>query len=371
MNNRYFRYLMKSFWSTTTVYITMFGLFLIIIPFVIDSFCGLLFGGTIGHSPYMIVMGPCIIFLSGLLPLLIHNRYFSKNRSDIILSMPMNRKQAFITEGVFGLCLLSALIVMGYVLGHLLCLLLANGHPVFGNNQSSLIGLALLYLAAVITYLSSTFAVSVSNNGFQAVFMIMLVNTLPGLLNVLVRYPSEEYWMLNGSINWFSQVEVFENTMVGVISNTNRGSTVGQALIALFFQLLFWGGMVVVALFEFKKMKSEHLGTVISERFGAVNSLTFITLLCFAAFTEFTVDNIIAREGWKYAYLDLIFAFAYFLLSLFYFIFVFIVRRKAKMRKDDWVRFAIAIGGGIVLGAAMFGIIRAVSPDPYYYLALL
>ena len=88
---------MKSFWSIATVYITLFAVFLIIIPFVIDVFCVLLFRGTIGYSAYVVVVGAMCIFLSGLLPLIMHNRYYSKNRSDIILSMPMTRGQAFIT----------------------------------------------------------------------------------------------------------------------------------------------------------------------------------------------------------------------------------------------------------------------------------
>ncbi|MBR5990859.1 MAG: hypothetical protein IK034_03375, partial [Bacilli bacterium] len=126
------------------------------------------------------------------------------------------------------------------------------------------------------------------------------------------------------------------------------------------------GGMVVLALFEFMKIKSENLGTVIPQRFGVVNSLTLLSMLSFALMTQLVMADICNGSS-MYAYEFILFAFAYFLISVFYFVAIFIVRRKAKFRKDDWIRFAIAISAGIVVGVAMFGITRAITPDPYYY----
>jgi hypothetical protein len=141
-------------------------------------------------------------------------------------------------------------------------------------------------------------------------------------------------------------------------------------MLALILQLLFWGGLTVLAFFEFRKLKSEHLGTVIPQRFGVVNTLTLTCMLGFALLTEFFTDLVIVEHNW-YAWMILIFALAYFLISVIYFVFMFVVRKKAKFRKDDWIRYAIANGGGIILGMAVFGIVRAVRPEPIYYLALL
>ena len=89
--------------------------------------------------------------------------------------MPMNRGQAFLTEGVFGLALITALLVGGYGIGLGLCNAIGNGYFALGSLDADLVGLPLLFLACIIAFLSSTFAVSVSNSGFQAVVMIILV----------------------------------------------------------------------------------------------------------------------------------------------------------------------------------------------------
>jgi hypothetical protein len=98
-----------------------------------------------------------------------------------------------------------------------------------------------------------------------------------------------------------------------------------------------------------------------------VNSLTLMYMLAFALMTQLAIADL--SNSYLYAYEFILFAFAYFLISVFYFVSIFIVRRKAKFRKDDWIRFAIAITAGIVVGVAMFGITRAISPNPdnYYY----
>ena len=377
MNTRYFKYLVKSFWPIATVYITLFAVFLIVIPFIVDVFCVLLFRGTIGYSVYILVTGVVCIFLSGLLPLIMHNRYFSKNRSDIILSMPMTRGQAFFTELLFGLAIITALLVGSYCVGFLLCFVLGNGTALLGTFGSSMLGLPLLYLACVITFLASTFAVSVSNSTFQAIVMILIVNSFPALLNTLILNPDSYSWIAQSSVNWFSQTEVFERGLSAVTGyNIEIGAdairTFWRSMLALLLQLIFWGGMTLLAFFEFRKIKSEHLGTVIPQRFGVVNSLTLTFMLCFALLTEFFTDEVIVNGYWQ-AYMLLIFALAYFLISVVYFVFMFVVRKKAKFRKDDWIRFAIAIGGGIILGMAVFGIVRSIRVERpyYYYLALL
>ena len=377
MSKKYFRYLMKSFWPIATVYITLFAISLIAVPFVIDLFCVLLFRiRAIGFSSYMLVMGPFCIFLSGLLPLLMHTRYYSKNRSDVILSMPMNRRQAFITEGLFGLALITTLLVAGYAIGCGLCNALGNGYSALGTFEADLLGLPLLYLACVITFLSSTFAVSVANSGFQAVVMLLIVNALPGFLYSLVSGSFTSFSNLfsvfsSEAPNWLSQSEVFEKALMFAITygfNPESLEIFGSAMIAFLCQFLFWGGMVVLALFEFMKIKSENLGTVIPQRFGVVNSLTLLSMLSFALMTQLVMADICNGSS-MYAYEFILFAFAYFLISVFYFVAIFIVRRKAKFRKDDWIRFAIAISAGIVVGVAMFGITRAINPSPsnYYY----
>lgn len=377
MNTRYFKYLIKSFWPIATVYITLFAVFLVVIPFVVDVFCVLLFRGTIGYSVYILVTGVVCIFLSGLLPLIMHNRYFSKNRSDIILSMPMTRGQAFFTELLFGLAVITALLVGAYFVGWLLCFVLGNGTGILGTFGSSMLGLPLLYLACVITFLASTFAVSVSNSTFQAIVMILIVNAFPAILNTLILNPDSYSWISQSSVNWFSQTEVFERGLSAVIGynvdiDGNAINTFWRSMLALLLQLIFWGGMTLLAFFEFRKIKSEHLGTVIPQRFGVVNSLTLTFMLFFALLTEFFTDEVIVNGYWQ-AYMLLIFALAYFLISVVYFVSIFVVRRKAKFRKDDWIRFAIAIGGGIILGMAVFGIVRSIRVERAYdyYLALL
>ena len=376
MNSKYFKYLIKSFWPIATVYITLFAVMLIVIPFVIDVFCFLLFRSTIGYSAYMLVMGGGCIFLAALLPLLIHNRYYSKNRSDIILSMPMTRGQAYVTEGVFGLAFITALLVSGYFIGSILCVILGNGSSLLGTFGTSMAGLPLLFLACVISFLASTFAVSVSNSTLQAFAMLLLVNSIPTLVNYLIRIPDSYSMFYSESINWFSQGEVYQHgfsNIVRSIYSTIELEGIKEywaSMLALSLQLLFWLGMAVLAFFEFRKIKSEHLGTVIPQRFGVVNTLTLTAMLGFALLSEFFTDQVIIGNYW-FASMILIFALAYFLISVVYFVCVFVVRRKAKFRKDDWIRFAIAIGGGIILGMAVFGIVRSISVQATYSIALL
>lgn len=376
MNSKYFKYLIKSFWPIATVYITLFAVMLIVIPFVIDVFCFLLFRSTIGYSAYMLVMGGGCIFLAALLPLLIHNRYYSKNRSDIILSMPMTRGQAYVTEGVFGLAFITALLVSGYFIGSILCVILGNGSSLLGTFGTSMAGLPLLFLACVISFLASTFAVSVSNSTLQAFAMLLLVNSIPALVNYLIRIPDSYSMFYSESINWFSQGEVYQHgfsNIVRSIYSTIELEGIKEywaSMLALSLQLLFWLGMAVLAFFEFRKIKSEHLGTVIPQRFGVVNTLTLTAMIGFALLSEFFTDQVIIGNYW-FASIILIFALAYFLISVVYFVCVFVVRRKAKFRKDDWIRFAIAIGGGIILGMAVFGIVRSISVQATYSIALL
>ena len=376
MNSKYFKYLIKSFWPIATVYITLFAVMLIVIPFVIDVFCFLLFRSTIGYSAYMLVMGGGCIFLAALLPLLIHNRYYSKNRSDIILSMPMTRGQAYVTEGVFGLAFITALLVSGYFIGSILCVILGNGSSLLGTFGTSMAGLPLLFLACVISFLASTFAVSVSNSTLQAFAMLLLVNSIPTLVNYLIRIPDSYSMFYSESINWFSQGEVYQHgfsNIVRSIYSTIELEGIKEywaSMLALSLQLLFWLGMAVLAFFEFRKIKSEHLGTVIPQRFGVVNTLTLTAMIGFALLSEFFTDQVIIGNYW-FASMILIFALAYFLISVIYFVCVFVVRRKAKFRKDDWIRFAIAIGGGIILGMAVFGIVRSISVQATYSIALL
>ena len=376
MNSKYFKYLIKSFWPIATVYITLFAVTLIVIPFVIDVFCFLLFRSTIGYSAYMLVMGGGCIFLAALLPLLLHNRYYSKNRSDIILSMPMTRGQAYVTEGVFGLAFITALLVSGYFIGSILCVILGNGSSLLGTFGTSMAGLPLLFLACVISFLASTFAVSVSNSTLQAIVMLLLVNSIPTLVNYLIRIPDSYSMFYSESINWFSQSEVYQHgfsSIVRSIYSTIELEGIKEywaSMLALTLQLLFWLGMAVLAFFEFRKIKSEHLGTVIPQRFGVVNTLTLTAMLGFALLSEFFTDQVIIGNYW-FASMILIFALAYFLISVIYFVCVFVVRRKAKFRKDDWIRFAIAFGGGIILGMAVFGIVRSISVQATYSIALL
>ena len=376
MNSKYFKYLIKSFWPIATVYITLFAVMLIVVPFVIDVFCFLLFRSTIGYSAYMLVMGGGCIFLAALLPLLLHNRYYSKNRSDIILSMPMTRGQAYVTEGVFGLAFITALLVGGFFIGSILCVILGNGSSLLGTFGTSMAGLPLLFLACVISFLVSTFAVSVSNSTLQAIVMLLLVNSIPALVNYLIRIPDSYSMFYSESINWFSQSEVYQHgfsSIVRSIYSTIELEEIKEywvSMLALALQLLFWLGMAVLAFFEFRKIKSEHLGTVIPQRFGVVNTLTLTAMLGFALLSEFFTDQVIIGNYW-FASMILIFALAYFLISVIYFVCVFVVRRKAKFRKDDWIRFAIAIGGGIILGMAVFGIVRSISVQATYSIALL
>ena len=376
MNSKYFKYLIKSFWPIATVYITLFAVMLIVIPFVIDVFCFLLFRSTIGYSAYMLVMGGGCIFLAALLPLLLHNRYYSKNRSDIILSMPMTRGQAYVTEGVFGLAFITALLVGGFFIGSILCVILGNGSSLLGTFGTSMAGLPLLFLACVISFLASTFAVSVSNSTLQAIVMLLLVNSIPALVNYLIRIPDSYSMFYSESINWFSQSEVYQHGFSSIVRSIYSSIEVEDikeywaSMLALSLQLIFWLGMAVLAFFEFRKIKSEHLGTVIPQRFGVVNTLTLTAMLGFALLSEFFTDQVIIGNYW-FASMILIFALAYFLISVVYFVCVFVVRRKAKFRKDDWIRFAIAIGGGIILGMAVFGIVRSISVQATYSIALL
>ena len=365
MNQKYFKYLLKSFWPTVTVYISLFLLFLVLIPFMIDCFCMMLIRMTFGYMFYLVAMGPACMFLSGLLPLLIHGRYYSKNKSDVLLSMPMNRKQAFLTEGIFGLALITSLSVVGYCFGCLICFILGNGTALLTEYGSSMAGLPLLFFACVATFLASNFAVSVANSKFQAIVMVGLVNLLPYLLYSLFVSPYGYSYIFsyNDYPNLMASVDTFTHGaghFLGIYGTTDYGyneNYILTCLIALLCQILFWALLNVLAFFEFKKLKSEHLGTVIPQRFGVVNSTTLMYGLGFALMGEFFMAEVVHSGGWL-GYIMFVYVFALFLISFFFWISIFIIRKKARFRKDDWMRYAIAIVGGLVLGVVTYSVLR-------------
>jgi len=126
--------------------------------------------------------------------------------------------------------------------------------------------------------------------------------------------------------------------------------------LALAIQMIGWALLNILALFEFKKLKSEHLGTVIPQRFGVVNGVALAYGLGFALMGGFFMEEIVHTTSWT-GYFILIYFFALFLISFGYWITMFIVRKKAKFRKDDWIRYAIAIVGGLVLGIIVYAIV--------------
>ncbi|MCR5693132.1 MAG: hypothetical protein K6G74_04110 [Bacilli bacterium] len=381
MSKKYFKYLFKSFWPTAVAFASIFIGFLTILPFVVNGYFVSQLKSFAGYPPFLLVTSIICIFMSGLLPIILHSRYWSKNSSDIILSMPMTRTQAFLTEGVFGLAIVVALITVGYLLGAGLSYMVYDGKATVIIASDFLVSMKILpvfLLAAIITYLSSVFAVSVSNSTFQALVMVLIINSLPYLLWVLITSPMlypYGYRYHNNPVgvayetftetNWLYHNEVFYTNLLDVNFpyftnddyNLRQALTMDRALIALSIHLAFWLLLDFLALTEFKKLKSEHLGTVISERFGAINTLTLTFFLGFAGMGE-----VIINTGY-FGFIQFIFFVALFIISLFFWIFIFVIRRKAKFRSDDIIRFSIAFFGGICFGFLLFFWMRGLGSN--------
>ena len=370
MSKKYFKYLFKSLWPTVVAYASVFLGLLVLLPFVVNGFSVSSLKIFIGYSSFLVFSSSICIFMAGILPLIIHSRYYSKNSSDIVLSMPMTRKQAFLTEGIFGLMVIGGLVVSGFALGSGLTYMISLDGTIAEFEDNFVVALQALptfLLAAIITYLSSVFAVSVSNSSFQAVFMIILINSLPYLLWTLIISPMPNpynaplavrqlYQGFTGT-NWIYHNEIYFTQLGDTVNFYIWGMSshpplfLWKAAIALGCHLVFWVLLDLLALFEFKKLKSEHLGTVIPQRFGAVNALTLTFFLGFAGMGELLVSSLSSIIG---SYLGFLIFVAIFLIGLFYWIFIFVVRRKAKVRTDDIIRFAIALFGGFCFGLILY-----------------
>ena len=376
MNSKYFRYLFRSFWSTLIVYISLFAIFLVFIPVVCDTFMASL---NMLYEPayklYAVAAAYVAIFLSGILPFLLHGRYWSKNRSDIILSMPMTRNQAFITEAIFGLLIICGLTIAGYFIGSALDIAIAGKISTLDEIVEFL---PVFLLTCIVTYMSMLFAVSVSNSSLQAFIMAGIVIGVPYLIHALftavptlyagryAEYHMAEYYL---RVNWISQYDLLSHYLHPYTYNY-RGIYEKDQLaflltcLALLGNVIIWGGMDVLAYFQFKKLKSEHLGTVIPQRFGAVNSITLVYFLIYALAGGLFVYLIMNPYGFAYliAFLYLLGAF---LIMCTYWIAIFVVRRKAKFRRDDWVRFIIAMLGGFAFGVVVYFLTALIASSAF------
>lgn len=287
-------------------------------------------------------------------PFVIHSRYFSKNSSDIYLSLPLNRKQAFITENVFGLMVIVGSTLIGFLFGLMITgvencrLYLVESYP------QILQTLPIILLTVVTSYLIAVVAVSVSNSMIEAIFVMIAINGISLLVWGVTETFFSPFLNFNVTRQGFSYSPIIAaNLLMTAVRFKDAEiscdlSWYSEALIAIVINLVIWLVISYVAYRRFISLKSEHLGTASMEKLGGPDAhVTFFGMIFIevgSLFGEAIEINLTLLQ---------VFAIAALATSIAYWVSLFVLRRKIIFRKDDVIRFAIAAIGGIVLGLVL------------------
>ncbi len=352
INKNYLKYLFKS----------LYPLFIV---------CGVIGVITLGYFPFLSYnneyawSGYSISYIDQLqgyyiimvlvaiaVPLTIHSRYYSKNSSDIYLSLPMNRKQAYITENIFGLIIVIASTLIGFLAGLALTGIANLSYYMVESYLEDLMALPIVLIAVVISYLMSNYAVSISNSMIEAIMMIIAIFgiclMLWGILEIFVfihiKLPHYNLQLkcitFGPGIPGYLFSTFTEWSMTGNYK-TGEYKMYGEMLLSLLINLAIWCGFSYLGYRRFLSLKSEHLGTASMELLaGPDGHAAFFGLI------YIFVGSIL----YVWSLTDMLAIMALLTASIGYWVSLFVLRRRIAFRKDDLIRFAIAIVGGVIIG---------------------
>lgn len=353
MSKKYFKYLLKTFTSVFVVFAVVAAFVFVLIPLMASTI------SLVEDIDYISITSSSFIVLIFVLiiPHLIHKRYYLKNSSDIYLSLPISRKQAFLTELVFGLGGVLAINTVLYLVGAFVTV----GFALAFEKQltSSLGNIFLAYVpflfVEVVLYLVSVTATSLANSKKEASSITVMLLAIPSLINEVIVL------IFNQSIeqlpDWFRTMLSAPTCYYHLISSYQSNlyfESYGETIVVILLNTLAWVGMCVFALTQFKKLKSEHLGTAIMEKFGALNMFVVLSFLGYI-FLGFFLGMIMDSPGNLLSNL----LFTVFLIVLIgsiiiYWIAIFSMRKKIKFLKEDLIRFAISIVPSQIFGIIIY-----------------
>lgn len=291
-------------------------------------------------------------------PLVIHSRYYSKNSSDIYLSLPINRKQAFVTENLFGLMIVVGATLLGFLSGLALTGLENFQLYLVESYLQILQTFPIILLAVIISYLIGVVSVNVSNSMIEAIFVLVAINGISLLIWGVFEtffYPFIDYDFQN-QISGFSYAPaITANILWGAIRQPYGEVPIcdfrwySEGLISLLINFVIWACLCYASYGRFKNLKSEHLGTAFMEKLGGPDAhFAFFGMI----FIE--IGALLGETIGEDVYLMQLFLVALFGTVIAYWVSLFVLRRKIIFRKDDVIRFVIAAAGGVILGTALF-----------------
>lgn len=354
INKNYFKYLLRTTFPLLIVCAVVAIIGIGLFPFMTYMNDGSLanYNYTISYIYQLQQFYIILVFLAVAVPLFMHSRYYSKNSSDIFLSLPMNRQQAFFTENAFGLIAVVGSTILGFLFG-VMFTAVANYTYYMAETYGQIFqAFPILLIAIICVYLMSNLAVNLSNSMLEAIFMIIAVFMIPLLLwEFVISYiisPFYEfpYRMIN--LLTFAPIMPYSAFASAISYKWNGYQQVytveyqyyGENILILLINFIVWVGLNVFGYQRFIKMKSEHLGTATMESFAGPDAHAVLFFLCF----------FFCGMGLHPSQINM-YILTYFIAFLvIYWISLFILRRKITFRKDDLIRFVISLVTGVFLG---------------------
>lgn len=367
INKKYFKYLSKSLLSLIIVCAVIGVMALGFFPAL--SFRSVWsYASNVQNYTYTEALSSyfgILIAIAYAVPFVIHSRYYSKNSSDIYLSLPMNRKQAFVTENLFGLIIVVGSVLLGFATGLAFTALqsLAPNYSLMETYGQIFQSLPIMLLTVITVYMMSAVAVSISNSMIEASFVVVSISAICVLLWGVVElffydyltytYYYQEIGFSYSPLIAYSMFGDYGYYADGPYNGNNPVSYgyrwYGEGLLSLGINFVIWAGLLFFAYTRFIKMKSEHLGTASMEPFAGPDA--HATAFGFVFIFIGALITLAIKDG---GFLQFLVVIAVLGVLIAYWVSVFILRRKIVFRKDDLIRFAISSLGGIAIGVILY-----------------
>ena len=346
MNKNYFKYLMQSHKNI--------NIFLLITNLILTTFNFLLSHPRPFNSVNALSISSALLLIEALtLPLLIFFYRFSKRASDTYFSLPLNRKELYITSIVY-----MAVVIVGI---HIITIL-----PILVNIALNFIDLlsfiltALKYLVIVIAVVIATLLIASAiifqaNTLFDAIIIEIIYLLLPFLLattvstfgsNMIVGYEVQAYDIMT----YFFLPTLFFNATANVFTyNANQIVASSDPNIYLFAGIIIVVGLIAgtIAYYDIVKHKVESTEQISNKFFAYPFLITFVAVCLISVtisstlnFNEPMFANISETLMW--------------ILVVFvaYQIMCFVYRRNVRISKKSLIIFIIAIVFNYLLATA-------------------
>ena len=348
MNKNYFKYLMQSHKNI--------NIFLLITNLILTTFNFLLSHPRPFNSVNALSISSALLLIEALtLPLLIFFYRFSKRASDTYFSLPLNRKELFITSIVY-----MAVVIVGI---HIITIL-----PILVNIALNFIDIlsfiltALKYLVIVIAVVIATLLIASAiifqaNTLFDAIIIEIIYLLLPFLLattvstfgsNMIVGYEVQAYDIMT----YFFLPTLFFNATANVFTyNANQIVASSDPNIYLFAGIIIIVGLIAgtIAYYDIVKHKVESTEQISNKFFAYPFLITFVAVCLISVtisstlnFNEPMFANISETLMW--------------ILVVFvaYQIMCFVYRRNVRISKKSLIIFIIAIVFNYLLATAAY-----------------